>query len=95
MSPEFSSFIDKIQSYSLQKDDYHRSDNISLTPREVTIIKCIMQGMSNKEIAKKLMLAEVTVKKNIGQIFKKYNVHNRTALIYALQMEGAGKKDLS
>lgn len=86
-SSAYTACIERIRKYTLEKDDYYQPNTIVLTPRERTIIECIRQGMSNKEIANQLMLAEVTVKKNIGQIFKKYDVHNRTGLLYVLQME--------
>ncbi len=90
-SPEFTVFIEKIRGYSMEKDSYRQPVSVSLTPRETTIIDCIMLGMSNRDIARQLMLAEVTVKKNISRIFRKYNVHSRTGLLHALQMEGKHK----
>jgi DNA-binding CsgD family transcriptional regulator len=33
-----------------------------MTPRELDILKCIVQGLSNKEIAQELFISEHTVK---------------------------------
>ncbi|MEC5422983.1 LuxR C-terminal-related transcriptional regulator [Virgibacillus sp. C22-A2] len=51
------------------------------TPREMDIIKLILDENSNSTIAGKLYIAEVTVKKHISRILSKTRVNNRTQLI--------------
>jgi DNA-binding NarL/FixJ family response regulator len=51
-----------------------------LTPREGEIIQCILQGLSNLEIAQALCLSEKTVKNNITQILSRLNLRDRTQL---------------
>jgi two-component system nitrate/nitrite response regulator NarL len=62
-----------------------------LTEREAAILQCLMQGASNKMIARQLGLAEATVKVHIKSILKKVQAANRTqAAMWAqqhLQME--------
>jgi two-component system nitrate/nitrite response regulator NarL len=62
-----------------------------LTEREAAILQCLMQGASNKMIARQLGLAEATVKVHIKNILKKVQAANRTqAAMWAqqhLQME--------
>jgi two-component system nitrate/nitrite response regulator NarL len=62
-----------------------------LSDQEVRILQCLMQGASNKVIARRLALAEATVKVNIKAILRKIQAANRTqAAMWAqqhLQME--------
>ena len=63
------------------------SNNKKLTSRQVDIIKCIAEGLSNKQIAHKLNLTEGTIKVHITIILKILNVKNRTsALIEATKL---------
>lgn len=56
-----------------------------LTEREREILRLIVLGGTNKEIAQKLAIAEKTVKNHISNIFSALHVNNRTqAAIYAL-----------
>lgn len=57
----------------------------SLTEREIDLLRLVAQGMSNKEIAYKLHLAESTIKNRLSILFEKLDVSDRTqAAIYAL-----------
>lgn len=59
----------------------------SLTKREKDVLLLVTQGESNRSIAEKLVLSEVTVKSHLNSIFKKLNVANRTqAVLIAMQM---------
>jgi two-component system nitrate/nitrite response regulator NarL len=51
-----------------------------LTPREREVIGHIAKGMSNKEAALQLNVAEGTIKMNLHQIYRKTGAKNRTAL---------------
>jgi DNA-binding NarL/FixJ family response regulator len=56
-----------------------------LTETEVRILQHVAAGMSNKEIAQKLSLAESTVKNRLSVLFEKIGVQDRTqAAIYAI-----------
>ncbi|MDQ6670500.1 MAG: response regulator transcription factor, partial [Chloroflexota bacterium] len=56
-----------------------------LTETEVKILQHVSAGMSNKEIASKLSLAESTVKNRLSVLFEKIGVFDRTqAAIYAI-----------
>jgi DNA-binding NarL/FixJ family response regulator len=57
-----------------------------LTSREIEILDCIARGMSNKEIARNLLISDQTVKNHITSILRKLMVNDRTqAVIYALR----------
>ena len=49
-----------------------------LSPREKLILRCLVEGDSNKRIARKLDIAEGTVKVHIKAILRKIGAHNRT-----------------
>lgn len=61
----------------------------SLTDRELDIISCIGDGMSNQEIASKLFLSVGTIKNQISVILNKLNLRDRTQIaIYATKRDG-------
>jgi DNA-binding NarL/FixJ family response regulator len=56
-----------------------------LTPREESVVKLVVQGMVNREIAGELRLSEHTVKNYLFRIFDKLGVSNRVELaLYAV-----------
>lgn len=58
-----------------------------LTPRELEVLHLITKGMSNKDIASALTVAEKTVKTHVSSILSKLNMTDRTqAAIYAVQL---------
>lgn len=63
------------------------SENL-LTSKETEVLEMVAKGASNKQIADKLFVKEVTVKTHLNSIFKKLKVENRTqAVLLALQTE--------
>lgn len=53
----------------------------ALTGRELEVLDSLCQGRSNKEIARDLAIAEVTVKAHVGNIMKKFGAANRTQVV--------------
>src|ERR1700736_6657724 len=49
-----------------------------LSTREKLILRCLIEGYSNKCIARKINIAEATVKVHVKAILRKIRVHNRT-----------------
>lgn len=61
-------------------------DRDKFSPRERDILECLALGESNKEIARKLDLAESTVKIHVQNIFKKLNMTSRVQVaLYAVE----------
>jgi DNA-binding CsgD family transcriptional regulator len=50
----------------------------NLTPREVEILEVLVNGATNKEIARRLWVSPHTVRKHLEHIFEKLGVHTRT-----------------
>ena len=58
----------------------------NLTYRELEVLQLAADGLSNREIAARLVISEKTVKNHIGNIFSKLQVNDRTqAILYALR----------
>ena len=63
-----------------------RSPWSDLTPRELEVLTHVARGRSNQEIARELVLSEVTVRTHMANILSKLHLADRTqAAIYALQ----------
>ncbi|MCU4655217.1 response regulator transcription factor [Roseibacterium sp. SDUM158016] len=54
------------------------TDGFDLKPRERDVLRGLSEGLSNKEIAIKLALQEVTVKLHVKTLSRKLNARNRT-----------------
>ena len=59
-----------------------------LTAKEKEVLQMAAKGVSNKQIAEKLFVKEVTVKTHLNSIFKKLKVENRTqAVLLVMQTD--------
>ena len=88
--PAFLSFfLDSESDQSDEASPYNRNNETivsdakdpvlaQLSPREQTILRCLIEGDSNKSIARKFDIAEATVKVHVKAILRKIRVHNRT-----------------
>jgi len=55
-----------------------------ITKRKKDVLRALIRGLSNKEIARELFISEDTVKSHIREIFELLGVHNRTRAVYAV-----------
>ena len=51
-----------------------------LSTQDRKLLELITQGLKNAEIARKMAVSESTLKRNIRQLLKKLNAHNKTEL---------------
>lgn len=51
--------------------------NYELTEREIQVFKCILEGLSNREIAEKLCISYDTAKAHVSAILYKMKANNR------------------
>ena len=64
-----------------------------LTEREVEVLRLVAQGLSNDDIAEKLVVSERTVRTHVSHILDKLHLANRTQMaLYAIR-EGIAKFD--
>lgn len=67
-----------------------------MTPRERTLVNFLANGLSNKQIANKLGVAEVTVKFHFAKLYKRFKVQTRLQLLtVALDQGLVGRRGLS
>ena len=52
-----------------------------LTPRELDVLKLVAEGLSNYDIAQRLVLSEHTVHRHLSNIYGKLNISSRTAAV--------------
>jgi len=64
-----------------------------LSARELDVVRCVAEGLSNREIAHRLTLREHTVKNYLFRIFDKLGVSSRVEVVlYALSGNGAPRQ---
>ncbi|MDJ0363102.1 response regulator transcription factor [Rhodococcus sp. H29-C3] len=66
----------------------------ALTPRELDVLDALATGLSNREIASDLVLAEETVKTHVGRILAKLDLRDRTqAVVFYYENELSHRLD--
>jgi DNA-binding NarL/FixJ family response regulator len=104
--PAFLSFVlnpeDDHLSEAMPRDEIEKAilitteDTIApqLSPRERSILRCLIDGDSNKCIARKIDIAEATVKVHVKAILRKIRVQNRTqAAIWGMNNGSLTRQD--
>lgn len=62
------------------------SGALPLSSREIEVLDCVAQGLSNKEIADALFVTEQTVKNHMTSVLRKLNVNDRVqAVLFAVK----------
>ena len=65
-----------------------KSGSSDFSPDDLLILRYLHDGLSNKEIATHLHVAEVTIKARLGRLYKKFGVNTRLQLLSAAIREG-------
>jgi DNA-binding NarL/FixJ family response regulator len=60
----------------------------AFSPRELEILQAVAQGLSNKQIGRRLYVSEATVKTHLLHVFGKLGVSDRTAAVTAALERG-------
>jgi DNA-binding NarL/FixJ family response regulator len=71
-----------------------RVTRVQLTPRELSTLRLMADGKSNKEIAAALGISERTVKSHLGHLFEKLAVTSRTEAVKVATRRGLVRLDL-
>jgi two-component system, LuxR family, sensor kinase FixL len=58
-----------------------RQERVALNDRETDVLRFVVQGLGNKEIASRMEVSESTVKNALQQLFAKTNVRARSQLV--------------
>ena len=71
---------------TLAREMWDAGNKERITTREMDVLKCMVKGYSNQDIANALGISEKTVKNHLSGLFHKLKVKDRTqALIYVLK----------
>lgn len=73
---------------SLLGDPPDPAASLGLTPRQHEVIRLVVEGKSNKEIASSLGTSESTVRAHLGSIFRALGVSNRTQVAQIAMTHG-------
>lgn len=52
-----------------------------LTPREIDVVRLVADGLSNKQVARRLFVSEATVKTHLNHVLAKLDVEGRPGLV--------------
>lgn len=72
----------QLSNFSVTDNDAGNARNM-LTQRQELVLKCLLDGKSNREIAEQLFLSEETVKSHVAAILRHFEVQNRTQAVVA------------
>lgn len=65
-----------------------RAPRNSLTPRELEVLKLVADGSSNRDIGRRLLLSEATVKSHLVHIYDKLGARSRTSAVAIAREQG-------
>ena len=63
------------------KKDYALDNGLFLSPRQVAVLNQLALGLSNKQIAHALGIAEPTIKMHISAMLRSFGVQNRVQIL--------------
>src|SRR5689334_10042845 len=72
----------------MQRDEFWPGARHGLTQRESEILSYVVNGLSNRAIASKLVISEETVKTHLSSIYRKLGVSDRTGAVATALREG-------
>jgi DNA-binding NarL/FixJ family response regulator len=75
----------------LQRDEFWPGARHGLTQRESEILSYVVNGLSNRAIATKLVIGDETVKSHLSSIYRKLGVSDRTGAVATALREGIYK----
>jgi two-component system, NarL family, nitrate/nitrite response regulator NarL len=71
------------------------ADGLSLlSERELQVVRCLAEGLSNREIADRLKLSQHTIKNYLFRVFDKLGVSNRVELLFMTLSQGFPEQPL-
>ena len=80
ITPEFANkLVNNIKKHEAETQKF------DLTQREEEVIVEVSKGLTNKEVAEKLLISEKTVKHHMGCVMQKLNARNRVEAVTALR----------
>ncbi len=71
-----------------EKEKYALENGLFLSPRQVAVLQELAKGLSNKQIANVLNIAEPTVKMHISALLRALGVQNRVQILIKATQKG-------
>ena len=72
----------------IQRDEFWPGARHGLSQRESEILSYVVNGLSNRGIANKLVIGDETVKSHLRSIYRKLGVSDRTGAVATALREG-------
>jgi len=87
-SPQLCAFLFRFAAQQNQMPSFYARKRLGLTNREQQLVGLISQGLTNKEIANRLQLAEQTVRNHVHRMLRKLGAPHRLAVVDICRTEG-------
>ncbi|HEY7095643.1 MAG TPA: response regulator transcription factor [Terriglobales bacterium] len=82
------SLFDYVSQQPRELPSFQLRQQLGLTRREQQLVKMIGQGLTNKEIASQLNVAEQTVKNHVHRMLRKVGASDRLAVVEVCRIQG-------
>jgi DNA-binding NarL/FixJ family response regulator len=86
--PQFCAFLFRHVARERQLPNLQLRENLGLTNREQQLVWLISRGLTNKEIASQLQLAEQTVRNHVHRMLRKLGAPHRMAVVEMCRVQG-------
>jgi len=87
--PRLCAYLFRFAAEKNQMPNFHVRSKLGLTTREQQLVRLISRGLTNKEIATELNLADQTIRNHIHRMLRKLGATHRLAVVDMCRMEGA------
>ena len=77
-----------VNSTIYNKQNYALENGLFLSERQVAVLNQLAQGLSNKQIAHILGVAEPTIKMHISALLRAFGVQNRVQILIKAKEKG-------
>jgi DNA-binding NarL/FixJ family response regulator len=87
ISPQVATrLVESLRAESRRADSLREEGRVELSGRELEVLRCVVEGKDNAEVARELYISPQTVKHHISNILAKLGVDNRLqAAVYAVR----------
>jgi DNA-binding NarL/FixJ family response regulator len=87
--PRLCAYLFRFAAGKNQMPNFHVRSKLGLTTREQQLVRLISRGLTNKEIATELNLADQTIRNHIHRMLRKLGATHRLAVVDMCRIEGA------